>query len=79
MTFHKSGAKKAVISSASRFIRIPNEDFQDLANLWTNKVANIDCTTDIFCFAYLECSAIAQLVGPFILQFSSYEYFSVQP
>ena len=80
MSFLRGSAKIAVFASGLRFINIPKEDFDYLGSLWQNKIATVNCSSSHpFCFINMGCSDVAQLIGPFKLQFDSLEYFSIEP
>ncbi|CDW86019.1 eukaryotic aspartyl protease family protein [Stylonychia lemnae] len=79
MTFLKSGANKARISTNDEYIYIPNDDFSALKDAWKGKSADIKCPSDLnFCFINQTCQEISHTIGPFKIQFSTNEYFSVE-
>eukprot|EP00347_Sterkiella_histriomuscorum_P014759 403359643 len=78
LTFLKSGANKAKISSTEEFIYIPQEDFQGLSSAWKGKSADVNCNGTA-CSIKQSCEFIASEIGPFKLQFNSNDYFSVEP
>ena len=79
MSFLRSSANKAVFASGMRFINVPQADYEYLGGLWQGKIATVNCQDHIFCFIKMSCSGVAQLIGPFKLQFNTHEYFTVEP
>jgi hypothetical protein len=80
MSFLRGSANKAVLSSGHKYIYVPQEDFKFLGGLWEDKIASVNCEDKNYCFMKnTTCKDLADLIGPFKIQFGSYDYFSIEP
>ena len=79
-SFVRGKADRVIFSAGHKFMFVPASDFDYLADMWMDKIATINCGSKEFCFIKnTSCSDIAQVIGPLKIQFSTLEYFSVEP
>ena len=79
-SFVRGKADRVMFSAGHKYMYIPESDFDYLAGLWEDKIATVNCEKKPYCYMKnTTCSDIAQVIGPLKIQFSTLEYFSVEP
>jgi hypothetical protein len=79
-SFVRGKADRVKFSAGHKFMYVPSIDFDYLAGLWEDKIATVNCESRDYCFMKnTTCADIAQVIGPLKIQFSTLEYFSVEP